>query len=166
MGAVEDLGRKAWWWYWSWGTIWACPSTTELSGDTSAALLSVVSLVPETELALVAADDSVDAGFRDVLAVASDSRLSLFTSCVLELSLTLRSSGSGLMMPLRCGAACKPRPTNGSALSGTWLAVISGMVRMVSCCGCAALSLVYSSTGVWGGGVGASGVFGNSRSVW
>jgi len=56
--------------------------------------------MPETELALVVAEDSVDAGFCDVLVVMSDSLLSLFMSCDRDLSLTLRSSGSGLTMPL------------------------------------------------------------------
>jgi hypothetical protein len=65
------------------------PSITELPGDSSIAGHSVFSLTPEIELALVAADDSVDAGCWDVLVVSSDSRLLRWSSCFLTRSVGL-----------------------------------------------------------------------------
>lgn len=67
------------------------PSTTELSGDSSS-LYSDGSLMPETELALVVADDSADACCCVVLEVVFDSRLWRLSSWVLGAPLALKLS--------------------------------------------------------------------------
>ena len=66
---------------------------TELSGETLSRP-SEVSLIPDTELALVPADDSVDGGCLEVLVVVSVSRLCLLISSVGGgTSLTVEYSG-------------------------------------------------------------------------
>jgi hypothetical protein len=65
--ALEGPLKKAEWWYCSCGTDSdriGPPSMMELSGEAFSELpwQSDVSLMPETELALVVADDSVEAG--------------------------------------------------------------------------------------------------------
>jgi hypothetical protein len=97
---------------------------TELSVDASAELsgLSETSRIPETELALVVADDSADVCCREVLPVASDSLLFRFSAFLPGWSLMLSSSkselktvaawwGSGFSVPLDAGRKPKASGT-------------------------------------------------------
>jgi hypothetical protein len=126
----------------------------ELLVDASAELswLSEASRIPDTELALVVADDSAEVCCRDVLVVVSDSRLFRFSPFSPGSSLMLSWSNSVLKALAAWGESGVPeplaaecRPNASGAKFCRWLC--SGWYP-----------------GVCGGGVGASGVFGSARS--
>ena len=71
--------------------------SAELSG------LSETSRIPDTELALVVADDSADVCCREVLPAVLDSLLFRLSACPPDWSLMLRSSKSELKTLAACG---------------------------------------------------------------
>ena len=113
IGTVDALGRNAWWWYWSWGTdsFPAIPSSKELSGEPSCELSaqSDDSLTPDTELALVVAEDSTEVCCGVVLTVDPVSRLCRCSSRAWSTSLVLESSGSGVAEPFADRGLGKPK---------------------------------------------------------
>jgi hypothetical protein len=127
---------------------------TELSAEASAELswLSETSRIPETELALVVADDSADC-CREVLAVASDSLLLRFSPLPSGWSPMLRLSSWELKTLADCGA------------TGFWVPLEAGRKPKASGTELCIYPVAGWYKGVCGGGVGASGVLGRARSM-